>query len=88
MLGELLKSGARILVYRYVQTSFVETFLYVSRKFNERGHCLCSGDQDSVVPLTGTRSLVNGLAKDLGLNTTMPYRNWFEGRQVSRIHKI
>ncbi|KAL6337649.1 hypothetical protein AAG906_037242 [Vitis piasezkii] len=56
VVGAVLKSGIRVLVY--------------------------SGDQDSVVPLTGTRTLVNGLAKDLGLNTTVPYRNWFQGRQV------
>ncbi|OAY43329.1 serine carboxypeptidase-like 45 isoform X2 [Manihot esculenta] len=42
-----------------------------------------SGDQDSVIPLTGTRTLANGLAKDLGLNTTVPYRTWFEGKQVA-----
>ncbi|KAK2981083.1 hypothetical protein RJ640_012038 [Escallonia rubra] len=56
VLGALVKSGIRVLVY--------------------------SGDQDSVLPLTGTRTLVNGLAKELGLNTTVPYRAWFEGRQV------
>ncbi|MFX6573058.1 hypothetical protein ABTG52_08745, partial [Acinetobacter baumannii] len=31
-----------------------------------------SGDQDSVLPLIGTRTLVNGLAKDHGFNTTLP----------------
>ncbi|KAK4436769.1 Serine carboxypeptidase-like 45 [Sesamum alatum] len=41
-----------------------------------------SGDQDSVIPLTGTRTLVHRLAKQLGLNTTVPYRVWFEGQQV------
>ncbi|KAK1360031.1 Carboxypeptidase [Heracleum sosnowskyi] len=41
-----------------------------------------SGDQDSVIPLTGSRTLVHGLAKQLGLNTTVPYRVWFQGRQV------
>ncbi|KAK3042506.1 hypothetical protein RJ639_000230 [Escallonia herrerae] len=41
-----------------------------------------SGDQDSVIPLTGSRSLVHGLAKELGLNITVPYRVWFEGQQV------
>ncbi|KAL8042762.1 hypothetical protein ABFX02_09G074300 [Erythranthe guttata] len=41
-----------------------------------------SGDQDSVIPLTGTRTLVHKLAKQLGLNTTVPYRVWFEGQQV------
>ncbi|XP_073285111.1 serine carboxypeptidase-like 45 isoform X1 [Primulina huaijiensis] len=41
-----------------------------------------SGDQDSVLPLTGTRTLVNNLAKEMGLNTTVSYSAWFEGRQV------
>ncbi|KAK6922464.1 Peptidase S10, serine carboxypeptidase [Dillenia turbinata] len=41
-----------------------------------------SGDQDSVIPLTGSRALVHRLAKELGLNTTVPYRVWFEGMQV------
>ncbi|KAK6147975.1 hypothetical protein DH2020_018887 [Rehmannia glutinosa] len=41
-----------------------------------------SGDQDSVIPLTGTRTLIHRLAKQLGLNTTVPYRVWFEGQQV------
>lgn len=45
----------------------------------------CSGDQDSVIPLTGSRTLVHGLAEELGLNTTVPYRVWFEGKQVSSI---
>ncbi|KAK3015739.1 hypothetical protein RJ639_007866 [Escallonia herrerae] len=37
---------------------------------------------DSVIPLTGSRSFVHGLAKELGLNITVPYRVWFEGQQV------
>ncbi|KAK0596611.1 hypothetical protein LWI29_017310 [Acer saccharum] len=41
-----------------------------------------SGDQDAVIPLIGTRMLVNGLAKELGLKTSVPYRVWLEGRQV------
>lgn len=41
-----------------------------------------SGDQDSVIPLTGSRKLVRRLAKELGLRTTIPYRVWFEGKQV------
>lgn len=41
-----------------------------------------SGDQDSVIPLTGSRTLVHGLAKQLRLNTTTPYRVWFAGQQV------
>lgn len=41
-----------------------------------------SGDQDSVIPLTGSRTLVHGLAKQLRLNTTVPYRVWFAEQQV------
>ncbi|KAL4277904.1 hypothetical protein GQ457_03G006900 [Hibiscus cannabinus] len=41
-----------------------------------------SGDQDSVIPLTGSRTLVNQLAKELGLKTTVAYRVWFAGQQV------
>ncbi|KAJ8772451.1 hypothetical protein K2173_027628 [Erythroxylum novogranatense] len=41
-----------------------------------------SGDQDSVIPLTGSRTLVHKLAKELGLNTSVPYRTWFNGKQV------
>ncbi|XP_015901581.3 serine carboxypeptidase-like 45 isoform X2 [Ziziphus jujuba] len=56
LLGSLVKSGIRVMVY--------------------------SGDQDSVIPFTGTRSLVSRLAKELKLKTTQPYRAWIEGRQV------
>ncbi|KAM7269163.1 hypothetical protein ACFE04_024660 [Oxalis oulophora] len=41
-----------------------------------------SGDQDSVIPLTGSRTLVHKLGQELGLKTTVPYRVWFEGQQV------
>ncbi|PKI57859.1 hypothetical protein CRG98_021762 [Punica granatum] len=41
-----------------------------------------SGDQDSVIPLTGSRTLIHGLAEELGLNATTAYRVWFEGQQV------
>ncbi|XP_065629573.1 serine carboxypeptidase-like 45 isoform X2 [Quercus suber] len=41
-----------------------------------------SGDQDSRIPFTGSRTLVDKLAKELGLKTTVPYRTWFEGKQV------
>lgn len=42
-----------------------------------------SGDQDSFFPLTGTRSLVNKLARKIGLRTTVAYSAWFEERQVA-----
>ncbi|CAI0411543.1 unnamed protein product [Linum tenue] len=41
-----------------------------------------SGDQDAAIPFIGTRSLVNRLSKQLGLNTTVPYKPWFDGFQV------
>ncbi|KAK9671179.1 hypothetical protein RND81_12G011400 [Saponaria officinalis] len=41
-----------------------------------------SGDQDSVIPLTGTRALVNKLAIELGMNTTLPYQPWLLDNQV------
>ncbi|XP_050157594.1 serine carboxypeptidase-like 45 [Malus sylvestris] len=57
VLGDLVKSGIRVLIY--------------------------SGDQDSIIPLTSTQTLVNGLAKDLGLQTNVPYRVWFEEKQIA-----
>ncbi|PON97447.1 Serine carboxypeptidase-like [Trema orientale] len=41
-----------------------------------------SGDQDSVIPLMGSRTLVHKLATKLELKTTVPYRVWFQGKQV------
>ncbi|KAK9090013.1 hypothetical protein Sjap_023190 [Stephania japonica] len=41
-----------------------------------------SGDQDSVIPLIGSRKVVQSLATTLVLNTTVPYRVWFAGKQV------
>ncbi|MCD7454311.1 Serine carboxypeptidase-like 45 [Datura stramonium] len=41
-----------------------------------------SGDQDSVVPLIGSRTTVHQLARQMQLNTTVPYRVWFAGQQV------
>ncbi|CAL1374420.1 unnamed protein product [Linum trigynum] len=52
ILGSLVGSGIRVLVY--------------------------SGDQDSILPFTGTRILVNRLATEMRLNTTVPYKAWFD----------
>ncbi|KAB5519298.1 hypothetical protein DKX38_023617 [Salix brachista] len=70
-----------------------ETSVYLNRKdVQESFHAklvgtpqwtLCSsGDQDSVVPFTGSRTLVEGLAKQLGLNATIPYTAWLEDKQI------
>ncbi|XP_052189698.1 serine carboxypeptidase-like 42 [Diospyros lotus] len=41
-----------------------------------------SGDQDSVVPLLGSRTLVRELAHDMQLKITVPYAAWFHKGQV------
>ncbi|TYK04350.1 serine carboxypeptidase-like 42 isoform X1 [Cucumis melo var. makuwa] len=41
-----------------------------------------SGDQDSVVPLLGSRTLVRELAHDLKFKITVPYGTWFHKGQV------
>ncbi|XP_078434011.1 serine carboxypeptidase-like 42 [Wolffia australiana] len=41
-----------------------------------------SGDQDSVVPLLGSRTLVRELAHELRLKVTVPYGAWFHSGQV------
>ncbi|XP_043694687.1 serine carboxypeptidase-like 42 [Telopea speciosissima] len=41
-----------------------------------------SGDQDSVVPLMGSRTLVKELAHDLNFEVTVPYGAWFHKDQV------
>ncbi|XP_034702570.1 serine carboxypeptidase-like 42 [Vitis riparia] len=45
-----------------------------------------SGDQDSVVPLMGSRTLVRELAKDLNFQHTVPYGAWFHKGQVGGWH--
>ncbi|KAL9232631.1 hypothetical protein vseg_007718 [Gypsophila vaccaria] len=41
-----------------------------------------SGDQDAVIPLMSTRALMNELATELELNTTVPYKSWIHDNQV------
>ncbi|KAG9146363.1 hypothetical protein Leryth_018416 [Lithospermum erythrorhizon] len=41
-----------------------------------------SGDQDSVVPLIGSRTLVRELAHDLAFEVTVPYTAWLHNGQV------
>ncbi|PON99683.1 Serine carboxypeptidase-like [Trema orientale] len=42
-----------------------------------------SGDQDSVVPLLGSRTLIRELAHDLHFKITVPYGAWFHKGQVA-----
>ncbi|XP_045787389.1 serine carboxypeptidase-like 45 isoform X2 [Trifolium pratense] len=62
LLGSLVRSGVRVMVY--------------------------SGDQDSVVPFMGTRSLVNRLAEEIGFKTSQPYRTWFVGKRVAGWNQV
>ncbi|KAL9668027.1 hypothetical protein QQ045_002399 [Rhodiola kirilowii] len=41
-----------------------------------------SGDQDSVVPLLGSRTLMRELAHELNFKVTVPYGAWFHKKQV------
>ncbi|KAK1311478.1 Serine carboxypeptidase-like 42 [Acorus calamus] len=41
-----------------------------------------SGDQDSVVPLLGSRTIVKELAQDMNFKVTVPYGAWFHEDQV------
>lgn len=41
-----------------------------------------SGDQDSVVPLLGSRTLIRELAHELKFQVTVPYGAWFHKGQV------
>ncbi|KAI3776957.1 hypothetical protein L1987_46749 [Smallanthus sonchifolius] len=41
-----------------------------------------SGDQDSKIPLTQTRIIVNNIAKELKLTTLTKYRTWYSEKQV------
>ncbi|GLU07057.1 hypothetical protein SLE2022_240340 [Rubroshorea leprosula] len=42
-----------------------------------------SGDQDSVIPLLSSRTLVRELAQDLNFKITVPYGAWFHKGQVA-----
>ncbi|KAH9324389.1 hypothetical protein KI387_004567 [Taxus chinensis] len=41
------------------------------------------GDQDAVVPLTSTRTIVNSLAKELKLFRLQRYKPWYDQKQVA-----
>ncbi|XP_056848023.1 serine carboxypeptidase-like 42 isoform X2 [Raphanus sativus] len=42
-----------------------------------------SGDQDSIIPFLGTRTIIRELAHDLNFSTTLPYRHWYHRDQVA-----
>lgn len=51
-------------------------------------HSYHSGDQDSVVPFLGSRTLVRELANDLNFKITVPYGAWFHKGQVCILMKL
>nr|BAX09101.1 serine carboxypeptidase [Cryptomeria japonica] len=44
---------------------------------------LYGGDQDSVVPFMATRTIADRLAKELHLSTIIPYRTWYDHKQIA-----
>ncbi|KAM3246321.1 serine carboxypeptidase-like 45 isoform X1 [Capsicum annuum] len=71
-----------ILDYQYLDIE-IPTISIIGMLVKERIPVLIySGDQDSVVPLIGSRATVHQLARQMRLNTTVPYRVWFAGQQV------
>jgi hypothetical protein len=57
----------------FIVNDIVITFISLSKTI-----FVCSGDQDAYIPLTGIHSLLQGLAKDTGLDSES-YRSWFDG---------
>nr|CAD1836667.1 unnamed protein product [Ananas comosus var. bracteatus] len=86
VVGSLIKSGVPVMIYRYRKLEHESrNFLKLDFSFFIQFRLFLSlqRDQDSVIPLTGSRSLVQRLASELGLKTSVPYRVWFEGKQVN-----
>jgi hypothetical protein len=71
-------STSRVHIHAEATSMYVYPYLFLywfGTKFD-------SGDEDSVVPLIGTRTLIGELAKDLRLKTSIPYSAWYENHQV------
>ncbi|KHN30342.1 Serine carboxypeptidase-like 45, partial [Glycine soja] len=61
----------------------IATISIIGSLVNSSIRVLGSGIQWRSRSLLGSRSLVNGLAKELGLNTTVAYKALFEGKHVN-----
>ncbi|CAK9145731.1 unnamed protein product [Ilex paraguariensis] len=67
----------------YFNLPEVQKALHANRTNLPFSWSMCSdGDQDSIVPLLGSRTLVRELAHDLGFKMTVPYGAWFHKGQV------
>ncbi|XP_075636846.1 serine carboxypeptidase-like 45 [Castanea sativa] len=73
---------SRVLNYNLVDLEVTTTQLFGSFVKSGIWTLVYSGDVDGSIPFTGTRTLIDGLGKDLGLSVTVPHRPWFEGKQV------
>ncbi|XP_058727573.1 serine carboxypeptidase-like 45 [Vicia villosa] len=71
------------LVYNY--TNLENPALYMLGTLVKAGVRVLAycGDEDSVIPCTGTRPLIKGLAKDLGLTITRHHEAWFKGDKIA-----
>ncbi|CAI0625463.1 unnamed protein product [Linum tenue] len=72
-------------ILQYQESDGNIDILPVLKKIIENGIpvWIFSGDQDSVVPLMGSRTLVRQLADDLKFKVTVPYSTWFHKNQVA-----
>ncbi|XP_074334598.1 serine carboxypeptidase-like 42 isoform X2 [Apium graveolens] len=67
----------------YFNLPQVQNALHANRTNLPYRWSMCSnGDEDSVVPLLGSRTLVRELAQDLKFKITVPYGAWFHQKQV------
>lgn len=63
----------------------LDFFSLLSLTFSNKiilGNGTCSGDQDTKIPLTQTRTIANMLAQQLNLTTFIPYAPWYDKKQV------
>ncbi|XP_057527560.1 serine carboxypeptidase-like 42 isoform X7 [Amaranthus tricolor] len=71
-------------VLNYSKTDVKVNMLPLLKKIIQNGIpvWIYSGDQDSVVPLIGTRRMIRQLAQDLNFTVSVPYGAWFHKGQV------
>lgn len=87
LLKRIIKNKIPVWIFRLVILTLYKTIYTFNKERKQRNnfYCLhfnCSGDQDSVVPLLGSRTLVRELAHDLHFQITVPYGAWYHKGQV------
>lgn len=94
LLKRIIQNKIPLWIFRLVFFTLYKIIYYIyiynkERKQRNNFYCLhfnCSGDQDSVVPLLGSRTLVRELAHDLRFQITAPYGAWYHKGQVFLEH--